>query len=384
MTSCLTCLRRASRHWHCTFTALIGLAVLLFLQPVQAHLMVAQHGTLNLVGSGGFVVMALPVDAFSGVDDDGDGLLSMVEMQAHSSDIQTQVQLGLQLRDDSGPRPLQALMIYLSPDDRAPTAPAAQLVALGRFALADSVGSAVPTAGLLLRFSLFGKTAATQQQNIVVTQGALKQQLVLTPASPERALFPPAGVVLWENAVRGAQHVLGGMDHLLFLLVVLATGWRWRQIVLALTCFTAGHAITLAASALGGWTAPSAVVEPAIAATIIGLVLFDRWSRQRTVPWPHAVRLGLVFAAALIHGLGLATALTDLGLDSQHRLLSLAGFNMGIEAGQVVVAMLAMALLTGIRFFKGGAALTLTTQLASYAAMAAGTVWLAQRIAVSF
>lgn len=384
MISSRTCLRRASRHWHRTLIALIGLVILLFLQPVQAHLMVAQRGTLNLVGSGGFVVMSIPVDALSGVDDDGDGLLSMVEMQAHSSDIQSQVQRGLQLHDESGQRPLQALMIYLSPDDRAPTAPAAQLVALGRFALADSDGSTTSSSLLTLRFTLFGKTAATQQQNIVITQGILKQQLVLTPASPERPLFPPARMILWDNAVQGAQHVLGGMDHLLFLLVVLATGWGWRQVVLALTCFTAGHAITLAASALGGWTAPSAVVEPAIAATLIGLALFDRWSRQRTLPWPHAVRLGLVFAAALIHGLGLATALTDLGLDTQHRLLSLAGFNLGIEAGQVAVAMLAMVLLKGIRFFKGDVALSLITQLASYVAMAAGTVWLAQRIAVSF
>ena len=80
------------------------------------------------------------------------------------------------------------------------------------------------------------------------------------------------------------MHVLGGLDHLLFLLVVLATGWAWRSALLALTCFTAGHAATLAAVALGGVTAPAHMVEPAIAATIVGMALFDRWSRQRPQP----------------------------------------------------------------------------------------------------
>jgi hypothetical protein len=172
------------------------------------------------------------------------------------------------------------------------------------------------------------------------------------------------------------------MDHLLFLLVVLATGWGWQKTVLALSCFTVGHAITLAASALGGWTVPSAVVEPAIAATIIGMALFDRWSRRRSQAWPSALRLSLVFACALIHALGFAGALTDLGLDTQHRLLSLAGFNLGIEAGQLVVALLAIALMSGIRHFKGNHSLNLMIQFASYAAIATGTFWLVQRIAV--
>jgi hypothetical protein len=173
------------------------------------------------------------------------------------------------------------------------------------------------------------------------------------------------------------------MDHLLFLLVVLATGWGLRQIVLALTCFTAGHAITLAASAWGGWVVPSAIVEPAIAATIVGMALFDRWSHSRATPWPPALRLGLVFGCALIHGLGLAGAFTDLGLDPTHRLQSLAGFNVGIEAGQLAVALLAAALMAGIRQVKGPAGLALTTRFASFAAMAAGSVWLVQRVVLA-
>jgi hypothetical protein len=204
--------------------------------------------------------------------------------------------------------------------------------------------------------------------------------MVLAPGREQRDVLPGAWAVFVDHARLGAEHVLGGMDHLLFLLVVLATGWGLRQAVLALTCFTAGHAVTLAACAWGGWVVPSRVVEPAIAATIIGMALFDRWAQGRARPWPPALRLALVFACALIHGMGLAGALTDLGLDAGHLVLSLAGFNAGIEAGQLAVASLAAGLMSAVSRFKGAPGLAWTTRLASFAAVAAGSFWLVQRV----
>jgi hydrogenase/urease accessory protein HupE len=301
-------------------------------------------------------------------------------MRAHSRDIAIQVEAGLQLIGDAGPRPLEGLLLNLSPDDNTPTAPARHLVVMGRFALADVASSA---SGLKVRLSLFGKTKESQRQEITITRGAEKQKMVLAPGREQRELLPSAWAVLVDNTMLGAEHVLSGLDHLLFLLVVLATGWGLRQIALALTCFTLGHATTLTASALWGLSVPSNIVEPAIAATIIGMALFDRWSQSRPRPWPPAFRLGLIFACALIHGLGFAGALADLGLDSNHRLLSLAGFNAGIEAGQLAIALLAAAVMFGIKRFNGASGLVLTTRLASLVAMVAGSVWLVQRLVAS-
>jgi hypothetical protein len=186
--------------WLVRLGRLIGLLGLIFavcLQPAHAHLMVAQKGTLNFVGTGAFVVMALPVEAFRGVDDDGDGLMSMAEMAAHLQDIEAQVQKGLQLISDGRPRPLQAVMLHLSADDNAPHAsnpPAKHVVVLGRFSIADAAGQAMVPSGLKLRLSLFGKTAATQHQDITVTQGAATQKLVLAPGREERLLFPSTKV----------------------------------------------------------------------------------------------------------------------------------------------------------------------------------------------
>jgi hypothetical protein len=285
----------------------------------------------------------------------------------------------LQLIGDTGPRPLEAVMLSLSPDDNTPAAPARHLVALGRFSIADTTGQPLAPAGLKLRLSLFGKTAASQQQDITVTQGAKAQKMVLAPGREERKLFPSAAAVLRDQAALGAEHVLGGWDHMLFLLVVLATGFGWRQIALALSCFTVGHAITLAAMAWGGLQVPASVVEPAIAATIVGMALFDRWFRTRPQALPSAWRLALVFACALIHGLGLAGALNLQALDTQSRLLSLAGFNLGIEAAQLGVALAACAVLVGMRHFRGPGAVAITTRFAGATAMAAGAVWLVQR-----
>jgi hypothetical protein len=207
--------------------------------------------------------------------------------------------------------------------------------------------------------------------------------MVLAPGREERELFPSAWSVVLDNAALGAEHVISGLDHMLFLLVVLATGWGWRQTLLALTCFTVGHAISLAASAFGVVSVPAHIIQPAIAATIVGMALFDRWSNARSQPLVPGWRLGLVFGCALIHGLGLAGALTSLGLDSTHRLLSLVGFNTGIEAAQLGIALVVGVLIVGIRRLRGPAGLAWATRVASYSAIVAGAVWFAQRVIVA-
>jgi hypothetical protein len=124
---------------------------------------------------------------------------------------------------------------------------------------------------------------------------------------------------------------------------------------------------------------PSGLVEPAIAATIVVMAVFDRWSAQRTVSNPVGIRLALVFACALIHGLGLAGSLGDLGLNGMGKVWSLAGFNIGIELGQIAVALTAALVLRGIQQLSGTGGMTKATRSASYASMALGSFWFIQR-----
>ena len=315
-------------------------------RPSPAHLMVAQHGTLNLVGDGAFMVLSVPVSALDGWDDDHDSLLSASELNAHRQAIADQIHHRLQLHDDAGPRPLQGMLMSRSPADEAPDSPASQLVIMGRFQL-DSPDR--HDEALRLRADLFGSAESERSLGITVTRGPETGLIILTPQRSEKTLFASAGQVIGNYFALGLEHILSGYDHLLFLLVVMLFCGSWQSVVMTLTCFTIGHAITLSISLFAGISISPVIVEPAIAATIIGMLIFEAVQHRRARSTGSGVRLGLVFFCALIHGLGLASSLRDIGLDPTHRLQSLAGFNLGIEAGQIAVAMVAWAVLLALR-----------------------------------
>jgi HupE / UreJ protein len=348
---------------------------LLTLSGAHAHLIVSQRGTLNIVGNGAYMVLSLPVSAFAGIDDSGDGRLSLDELRTHAGSIEAQVHGGVQLVSSEGVHMLEGVMLNTAPPDNAPAAPAEQLVVMGRFPLDPQVTHLTFTLGL------FGKGSGEQVEQIAVTRGSETQLMTLTPQLNQGDVLPSAWTVFFDQAVNGATHVLTGADHLLFLLVVLAAGWGFRKIVLALTCFTVGHAITLVACAWFGLAVPPTLVEPAIAATVVGVALFDRWCYRRQVNFPAKVRLSLIFGCALIHGLGLARAFSDLGLDFENKLVSLAGFNTGIELGQLTVVLFAAVVMKLIHSLRGVSGVAMATRLASYAAVLMGSFWFLERVA---
>lgn len=354
------------------------LTMMVFMSSAHAHLMAGQRGTLNLVETTGYLVLSVPVSAFDGLDDDGDGRLSTTEYDRHRDALATTVNARVALLEDGERRSLEGLIMALSlPEDEA-LETASQLVVLGHFALDGEDGA------MALDVDLFGADADERLLSIAVTRKASDQKhtLTLTPERTAQPLFPSAASVFASFAKLGALHILEGPDHLLFLLVVLAGGWGWslRQLVAVLTTFTLGHATTLAISVLGGVSAPPAVIEPAIAATIVGMALLELWARRTGRRIATSLRLALVFGCALVHGLGLASAFTDMGIDAQSRLSSLAGFNVGIELAQLGVVIVAAGLvLTAARLFGTGT-VRVATRGAALAALTLGTVWFVERL----
>ena len=184
--------------------------------------MVAQKGTLNFSGDGVYMVLSVPVSAFKGVDDDGDQLLSGAELRAHAASIEQQVQAGAQLLSGGQPLALQGLMLNLSPRDDTPAAPADQLVVMGRYALGSGDLVAQPPA-LSFKLDLFGRAPAEQVYDITITRKPEAQAARYTPSQSVHPVLPTAGRVFADQLRNGVEHVLGGADHLLFLLVVLAS-----------------------------------------------------------------------------------------------------------------------------------------------------------------
>jgi hydrogenase/urease accessory protein HupE len=174
----------------------------------------------------------------------------------------------------------------------------------------------------------------------------------------------------------GIRHILTGYDHLLFLVGLLVACRRFRTVAAIITCFTLAHSVTLALAALDVVKLPGRVVEPLIAATII-VVGVENIARGEE---PKG-RWALAFGFGLVHGLGFASALRDVGLGAfgTSIVAPLVAFNLGVELGQLSVAAVLLALLWRLRalpwFARHGA------RAVSLLVAAIGVVWLAQRLA---
>jgi hypothetical protein len=168
----------------------------------------------------------------------------------------------------------------------------------------------------------------------------------LTKAQPDAQLFGAAddrrglAEIAWAYGVLGVEHIVGGFDHLLFVLSLLFLVGFGRRLVGTITAFTVAHSVTLVMSALGMLTLRSPPVEATIALSIL-LVAGEALRQRDTLArrWPMLVAFGF----GLVHGLGFAGALQQIGLPQQHVPVALATFNLGVEAGQLVVVALAWA-----------------------------------------
>lgn len=163
---------------------------------------------------------------------------------------------------------------------------------------------------------------------------------------PERpSLVLPRGAVVagpWQAITTyvglGGEHILYGLDHLLFLAALLLLGGRWSNHLRTITAFTVGHGLALVSMSLHPLPVPAAWVEACIAASIvIAAAEALRPASQRGAAWPWALAFGVV------HGLGFAGALAELGLPPEHRAWALVGFNLGVEAGQLAVVLVLLA-----------------------------------------
>ena len=147
-----------------------------------------------------------------------------------------------------------------------------------------------------------------------------------------------AGEIARAYTILGVQHILSGIDHLLFVAGLLfLVGFR-RRLLGTITAFTVAHSLTLASSAFGWITLRPAPVEATIAMSIV-LVAGEALRQRETLArkWPALVS----FLFGLVHGLGFAGALKSIGLPASHLPLALFCFNIGVEIGQLMMVLAA-------------------------------------------
>jgi hydrogenase/urease accessory protein HupE len=211
-----------------------------------------------------------------------------------------------------------------------------------------------------------------------------QQVALLTASSPavEVAAVPARLEVVQSYFVLGVEHILLGIDHLLFVLALLIICSGAWQLVKTVTAFTLAHSITLALATLGVLNVPSAPVEAVIALSIVFVAAEIVRSREGKASLTARAPWLVAFVFGLLHGLGFAGALSEVGLPSSHVPLALLFFNLGVEAGQLAFIAIVLALLALLRPVRSR--LPRWVELVpAYAIGSIAMVWVIERVGIA-
>lgn len=185
----------------------------------RAHLMPAGQGTLRLVGPSGWLALAVPLEVLHGWDDDGDGRMSLQELQFHAAPLRAQLRQRVVLTDGGDPGRIGYEDLVQSVPDAGEGRAPQTLVLLRQVSWARAPRA--PT----LRVDLFGAaTGATAQLSLRALHDERVDVALFDAAHRERALFRGPLRIFVDHVATGVGHILGGFDHLLFLLTLLVAG----------------------------------------------------------------------------------------------------------------------------------------------------------------
>jgi hypothetical protein len=266
----------------------------------------------------------LPLDA------DGDGRLALAEVEAGRAALAEYVAARLRVVPlGSG----EERAVPLGLDSISTSTPGARIDEWYLLAL-DGALAASPER-LAVETRLFLEQNPDHVEYTAVAWEGEEPTEVVFGAGEHRAELVPQGArragVLGSFLRLGVDHILSGWDHLAFVLALLVAVRGVRPLVGVVTAFTVAHSVTLALAAFEVVRLPSNFVELAIALSIAYVALDNLLRREAHAPWL------LAFAFGLVHGLGFAGFLSSALAGEPLKLTALLGFNLGVEAGQLLV-----------------------------------------------
>jgi len=198
---------------------------------------------------------------------------------------------------------------------------------------------------LVYRSTVLIDVDRTAKQVVLIGSGPDAAQALLDASQTEvRLTAPPPALldVIRRYVEAGIEHIFLGYDHVAFLVAIVLWARRLWPVIKIVTAFTVAHSITLSLAALQIVVIPSAIVEPAIAASIVYVAIENFFSRDVDKRWRDT------FAFGLIHGFGFASALQEFGLPRGAVVPALGAFNIGVEVGQIAIVSLVIPLLIGL------------------------------------
>ena len=235
---------------------------------------------------------------------------------------------------------------------------------------------------LVYRSTVLIASDKSARQVVLIGAGENAPQALLDDTHSTLTISAPAPSV-WSTMQRylitGIEHIFLGYDHIAFLVAIVLWARRLVPVIKVVTAFTIAHSITLSLAALQIVVIPSAIVEPAIAASIIFVAVENFFSRNVDGRWK------VTFAFGLIHGFGFAGALQEMGLPANAVVPALAAFNIGVEIGQVaIVSIVVPALILLDRLFAADRTKPVRAAALVYTLSAVitvlGSYWLVTRV----
>jgi len=365
------------------FLIAVSLAWLVWLAPAHAHQAGNSYLTLKVVGAqvnGRWDIALHDLEAAVGLDADHDGAITWSELQARQDAVVAYAFARLRISADGAACRLRFTDLLVDYHNDG-------TYAVLRFAVEPSGAARELEVEYHLLFDLdprhrglFRLEANGLGQASVFTVERPAQRFELGAPARGRSFFTFIGAGVW--------HIWTGFDHILFLLALLLPSvlrregrqWRaadaWRpvlvNVVKIVTAFTLAHSLTLSLATLGVVELPSRWVESAIAASVLVAALNNLRPVFLAKGW------WVAFGFGLVHGFGFAGALTGLGLPKGALAWALAGFNLGVELGQLVIVSLFLPVAYAVRHSWSYRRLLLGGGSAFIALLAA--IWLGERL----
>jgi hypothetical protein len=373
---------RSARRWLSAFLVLAALFAVTL--PAWAHKPSDSYLTLTVVGprlEGRWDIALRDLDNVMALDRDASGTITWGELRARQAEVAALALGHLTVGADGAPCPAHATdLLVANHSDGA--------YAVLRF---DAACPAEPHA-LDVDYELFFDVDPQHHGIVRIDDGAGTRTAIFT-TQERRQRFERSslgrGKQLASAIKLGIRHIFAGIDHLLFLIALLLPSVLVRRdadrtwehvsrlrpalvdVLNIVTSFTVAHSITLTLSALDVLRLPSRFVESGIAASVVLAAV------NNIVPILEEDRWTAAFALGLLHGFGFSATLMDLGLPRQNLVLTLFGFNLGVEIGQMCV----VAAFLPLAFFarKTRAYRTVALLAGSVVIAAVASVWLVER-----
>ncbi len=239
---------------------------------------------------------------------------------------------------------------------------------------------------LIIDYPLFNPSISSLVR--IVFDDGQTRSIILDPGQTEWRIPAPEtfASVIKDYFALGAEHIFGGIDHLLFLAGLLYIAGTLRRILITVTGFTLAHSITLFLVALDVIRVSVPAVETVIALSIVMLACEIARNDRTTLTWRRPLLVACGFG--LVHGAGFAAALTETGLPQTEKISALLFFNLGVEAGQLlIIAVVFTGLWAVSRLYRSLPRAYENRQLRlvfSYALGIVSSFWFVERFTMAF